>query len=548
MAKQPSEGAATGWPRASRALADHDRLKRADVPVLPSGLRTRPAPFVRFVDSLGLHLTNGQRVLARVVFDGVDPIDLPPGELAIARQMLGPDVDRIPSTARRVNVLRLGRGSGKTTLAAASALHVMLTADLSSAGPGDQPTVITIAPTRRTAQLSVSMAMGLVEQTQALRSRLLSANTEGFSLRRHDGRRVAFRALPKSRGGAAARGMSILSAIFDEAEFLPNEELAAAAVTDRELLSSIMPRLMRGGRVILISTPWPTLSMTAELFENNHGHPLTALAARAPTLLMRDNDPNLAEIVEGERLRDPVNALREFDCVNATQGAAFFDGDQISQAISHAPLVATGSRRVSVGLDLAFRGDSSTLVAVERQGEQLVVVRVEERRPVPGAPLAPSVVVGEFAQIARELGADSVVCDGHYIDSVREHASKLAGIGVHEGAKNMRDKERMHVHTREMLREGKLVLPQHLKLLAQLRAVRSRPLPGGGMSIVSDRSLGGHGDLVSALVQACYFDRRFGTLGRPTAERTEFTAGKSARADAVVGSRGRINDSSRSRW
>ena len=219
-------------------------------------------------------------------------------------------------------------------------------------------------------------------------------------------------------------------------------------------------------------------------------------------------------------------------------GAAFFDIEQIAGAVMHAPLAYTGSGRTSVGADAAFRGDSSTLVAVERQGERLVVVRVEERRPTKDEPLAPSKVVADFAQIAKSLGAYEIVCDGHYIDSIRELAAK-SGVQAILGPMNVRGKERMHIYVRDLLREGKLVLPDHPKLLAQLRAVKSREQPGGGMSIVSDRTAAGHGDIVSALVQACFHDRRFGQLGAPAATRTEFTAGATRGAPLPV--RGRFS-------
>jgi hypothetical protein len=44
-------------------------------------------------------------------------------------------------------------------------------------------------------------------------------------------------------------------------------------------------------------------------------------------------------------------------------------------------------------------------------------------------------------------------------------------------------------------------LPNHGRLLAQLKAIIAKPTPAGGLSISSPRRVnGGHGDLVSALV------------------------------------------------
>src|SRR4051812_170315 len=102
----------------------------------------RPVVFTTFaLRTLALRLTLGQRVLCRVAFDGVEPCDLRGDERSIARRIFG-DVDTIPPAARRIMALLLGRGSGKTTIAAAYALYVMLTADVSACGPGDVPTVV----------------------------------------------------------------------------------------------------------------------------------------------------------------------------------------------------------------------------------------------------------------------------------------------------------------------------------------------------------------------------------------------------------------------
>jgi hypothetical protein len=62
-----------------------------------------------------------------------------------------------------------------------------------------------------------------------------------------------------------------------------------------------------------------------------------------------------------------------------------------------------------------------------------------------------------------------------------------------------------HTWARALLHEGRLRLPNHPRLLQQLRDVVSKPTPGGGLSITSSRRAGtGHGDLVTAMVLAVY--------------------------------------------
>jgi hypothetical protein len=221
-------------------------------------------------------------------------------DLEIARQMFG-GIDTVSPGARRVQAHVLGRGSGKTTLASAFGLYTCLTADVTSCGPGDVPVVVIVAPDKKTAGLSVRMALEMAKANADIQRLLQSESSDGFTLRRPDGRLVGFEAFAASRGGSSVRGRSILSFVLDEAQFFRSDDAGAFVVNDRDIYRALIPRLMSGGRGILISTPWPTETLMGELFAKNFGSPSTALAARAPTLLMRDGDPHLARIITEER-------------------------------------------------------------------------------------------------------------------------------------------------------------------------------------------------------------------------------------------------------
>ncbi|HSN24961.1 MAG TPA: hypothetical protein VLT45_01715, partial [Kofleriaceae bacterium] len=62
-----------------------------------------------------------------------------------------------------------------------------------------------------------------------------------------------------------------------------------------------------------------------------------------------------------------------------------------------------------------------------------------------------------------------------------------------------------YVLTRKLLHEGKIEIPDHPRLIRQLKDVVAKPLPGGGIQISSPRKAdGSHGDLVSAFVNAVW--------------------------------------------
>lgn len=467
--------------------------------------------FTRFAERvLRLRLTRAQYVVARVAFDGVDPKDLDGGDRELAMEIFAIPLETVPAGARRTHVWRFGRSSGKSLLAAARVVHRMLVADLSRCGPGDQPTALVIAPEKHLAQIAFRAGKALLHGSPELVPLIVRETAETITIRRPDGLLATFMVVPKSQGGRAARGRSLIEVLFDESEFMPAAN-PAAAIQDAEVIDAVYPRLLPGGEAILASTPWPAISRTASVFEANYGKPSTALAARGATLLLRNNDPQTIADRDAMMAENPHKALREYDCIITDAEGGFFESTAIDRA--KAGSVTPQRHHASSGIDLAFRSDASALVVLERQGDKLVEVHTEMVVPKPDAPLKPSVIVGSFAAAARSFGCRELVADGHYIESAREHAAG-SGVSVVSAPSGPGAKEQSFLYVRDLLREGLLVL-QDVRLIAQLKSVLGIPQPGGGIRIVLPRRSGaGHADLVSALVVACAYDRRHGPLLR----------------------------------
>lgn len=462
--------------------------------------------FVDFMrDELGVPLTLGQRTLARVCYDGANPCDLPADERAVALEMFG-EVDRFPSIVRRVQAQRLGRGSGKSTLCAAGGVWRMLTADISSCGPGDVPTCVVVAPDKPTAKLSVRMAIELSKRSPRLASRIEAETSEGFTLRRPDGKRAAFEAFAAARGGASARGRSIIEGTIDEAEFMRSDS-GSYVVTDRDVAAAILPRLIRGGTFRFLSTPWPVTSLAGELFDKNFGAPATALACRASTLVMRDHEPQLAADIAMELERDEENARREFFCESIAGGVDdFFASSAIEAAVDVSlalPIAPTNAHRISIGVDLAFERDASAICVVGWIGERVTLLALEEFRPTRAVQLVPSEVFDRFTVIAKEYGAKTIVSDVHYQAALREHLGRN-GITLEQAPGGAEGKAQVHVAARTLLHEGRARIPRHQRLIAQLRGIRAAKTAGGGISIRSARRAGDHGDIASAFLLALY--------------------------------------------
>jgi len=470
-------------------------------------------PFHDFCEEvLHLHLTTGQKVVAKVAFGEWDPADLEEPERSLAIEMFG-GIERLADkTARRYVLLRLGRGSGKTTLCAAYSVYEALTHDISRCGPGDVPYVITVAPDKETAKLSIRMARELIRGNQLLERLVVSDTDHLISMRRPDGRMVRIEAFAASRGGYAVRGRTIISFLLDEAEFFTsNGEGREYAVNDKDIFRALKPRLLRNGRGMLVSTPWPVETLMGEMFEENWGRPVSALAVRATTLMVRGDDPDIQAMVEDELKKDPENARRELFCeLDGTYGGEFFDVNSLQMSLDQVyefPQAFNPKWPVAVGCDFGFTRDSSAVVVVQNDGTYYRLVYAEELRPKPGNPLKPSAVVEKFAAIAKRYGVSAVVADGYYREAIYEHLSKH-NIGLVDAPAGTKGKAETFQRTRSVLHEGRIRIPDVTigrRMVQQAKMVSSRAAPGGTVTIKIPRKIGmGHGDIVSAWVLAVH--------------------------------------------
>lgn len=451
--------------------------------------------------------------MAKVCFGELSPQDLEGEERELAREMFG-GVDEFSATIRRTIVMEMGRGSGKTTLSAAWLLYSALLTDMSSCGPGDVPLSVCIAPDKPTAKIAIEMVREMMRNNQLLERLIVhdkvNSTAPSITIRRPAGgpgagRLVRIAAVAASRGGASIRGRSILSFLLDEAQFFASDEFTAA-VNDRHIYGALAWRLVKGGKGIFISTPWPVETMMQELMADNFGHPRTAVAARATTPVMRSNSPEVLEMIEQEMIKDPENAAREIFCQMTFGGSgSFFDESAIAtSAVPYKELPPHDLWPTAIGCDFAFKRDSSSIYVVQYDGEKYRTAYYQEIRPKPGAPLKPSEVCEEFAKVVKRYRCHGVITDGHYEEAIKEQLGKF-GLHIIPAPANESGKSETYVRTKSVLHEGLCEIPDDLRFKNQLKMVRGIPKAGGGISIKTPRRAGmGHGDLVSSWVLAVH--------------------------------------------
>jgi len=421
----------------------------------------------------------------------------------------GCELADLPREPRRTVGVRAGGRGGKTSrLLAPKALHAAWTVPLPTLRPGEVASSLLIAPDLKLARQALSFAVGYVESSPILSRALVEPPTkEAIELRRPDGKRVRIEVLAAGgRGARGVRGRTLVFAGLDEACFFFDEQ--SGVVNDADVYRAVLQRVVPEGQVWPVSTPWlADVGLLESLLAKNWRTHLNALVCTAGTRALNQNwDPD-GTIERDLREQDPDAAVREIDGEPMSGGAGvFFDPASIAACIDETMVLPGPLDGVPVafGVDLGFVSDSSALVGVTREERARVVV-VEELRPEKGAPLKPKGVIDTFASTTRLYGADSWCADGHYRESAREHLEPH-GIDFVDAPGGRDGKAEAYVHAKKLMAETRVRLPNLPRLLAQLRQIVSRPVPGGGIVITSPRRRGGggHGDLVSAYVNALW--------------------------------------------
>ena len=450
-----------------------------------------PRAFLGFCEWLGVELTPGQSELARVCFDGVEPVDR---DLAAA--IFGANV---PLGRRRVVAAVCGRRAGKSyVLVALRMVHGMLVRDVPKLPAGIRAVAMITAPRDSMRREALRYAIGAVESKAELRAMLVGKPTaDEFTLRRPDGKLVSFETGVATAGATGARGRWFTDFVLDESAFFRD---ASFKVNDEELFNGGIAALLPGGQMIVTSTPWAEAGLLYRLWKDRPGD--TAVA-HAPTLVLNDSDVT-REIVAQAEATDPDNAAREFGAKFMTTGTTvFFESSTIDASLTEDPFELQPGDIVAAGADFGFRSDSSALLMVALRGDMLHIFDGTEERPEEGAPLRPGVTVKAFVDCIDKR-CDYLMADGHYREAITEH---LETHGLNFAAAPLTPAD-THVRARMVLREARLrihPLPFRDRLVQQMREVHGKPTSGGGMSITYPRwAKGGHGDLVAALVLAMW--------------------------------------------
>lgn len=437
--------------------------------------------------------------------DGIRPTTI---DDAQSEEHFGCSLAELPRKRLNGVVVRAGGRGGKTSrLLAPKAIHAAFTVPLPTLSRGEHAVALIVSSELVFAHQALSFVKGYIEDSPELRACVVGEiGTEKLTIRRpHDGKLVDIRVRAAGKGGKGGRGATLVFAGLDEACFFDSE---GAAVSDKEIDRAVLQRLVPGAQRWMVSTPWVEgEGALEELMAADFGRHEHNLCVQAPTRALNPTwDPD--HTIEAPlREADPENAAREIDAKPLSGGVStWFSKDALEAAVVDS-LPQLGAyvphREYFAAGDFAFKRNSSTLAIVAKDGDTLTLVSLREIKPEPGAPLKPSAVCAEFAADLKRFRIGEVACDSHEREEVNDELASfgISAVPLPEGQAGKIDQYKA---ARTAFHEGRARMPKHQRALTQLKAVKSKPLPGGGLSITSPTRAGAHGDIASAIVGALW--------------------------------------------
>lgn len=442
--------------------------------------------------------TPAQQALYATLFDHA-PVANGEMERALFGEFTGP----VPDLARLTSVNVKGARIGGTRFGALAGVQRGFAVTADALAPGEPIYVVFIAPDTRLSAQALNFARLALHASPGLAECIVSDGAEQIKCMRPDGRQLIFRTLPASASGTTLRGRWYAWVQFVEGAHFHDADYA---VNDADLYGAAKVRIVPGGMILIESTPWVESGLMFELFRDNFGRPRTAMIARAPTRLLRTDDPAMLATIDAEFERDSENAAQEYGAVFLSAGVGiFFDSRAIDNCVDESLPVDAPRGRSSAGADWGFESDSCALALAWTEEASVCVGSLDEEQPKPGAPLAPGDVVGNFAVTLKDRACASVMSDAHYRQSVIEHLTPH-GLVLDDAPTGQEGNAAVWLKVRELVNSKRLRLPRHQRLIAQLKAVRSRPRPGGGLQIILPRKgkNSGHCDLAVAMALAVW--------------------------------------------
>jgi hypothetical protein len=396
---------------------------------------------------LGLPASAHQRLACRAIQGGKLPHVAPMSrwgpeveERTGSRYMLGP-VEHLEQP--RVVYLIVGVRTGKSLIAALSAIKAGLSCDLSGLRHTNEAVRVSVLSLRKDlAQVIREHIDGIIERSPLLQQLVIPGATDAdrISLMHPTGRRIEIMVVAGARTGAAVVSRWSAGVIVDEAPRFAGAN--DAKVNFEDLMSASLTRLVPGAQFLAIGSPWAAYGPVYDAVQKYWRRPADGtlvIRSAAPPWFMGWWTPQLIDEIR-ESPQGPVSykadVLGEFvelatDALSAADIEACRGHEQMlpfNPTLVHVAGMDPGMRRNAWTLVIA-RWAEVTLPEPDDKGKpvkaaQLEVVLVRQWLPPPDGALDPEGVLAEMAPLLASYGVSTVYTDQHCAVPIRTLAQQ----------------------------------------------------------------------------------------------------------------------------
>ena len=286
----------------------------------------------------------------------------------------------------------------------------------------------------------------------------------------------------------AARGYSTCLVILDELAFMRDEQSANPA---QEVVTSILPGLIPGARLLGISTPYAKFGYLWQVFREHYGKADSdILVWKADTTTM--NPLYDRALIKRLSARDPALAA-EYAAEFREDVSTFLHLELIEASMVRQQALPEPGRAYTAFVDPSGgRSDSMTLAVCHIEGEKIILDRMVERMP----PFDPTQVVQEFSGLIKAYGLRSATSDRYGGVWVSDSFQKQ---GIRMDPAELSASE-IYLNFAALLSSGRIELVEDERLTLQLQTLERRTGHSGRDSV--DHPAGLHDDLANSVAGA----------------------------------------------
>jgi Terminase large subunit, T4likevirus-type, N-terminal len=395
---------------------------------------------------------------------------------------------QLPTHVVRELWIIAGRRSGKSRMAAAVLVFLALFRRHKLAA-GEQGFVLCLSASRPQADLIFRYALAFIQESSVLRKELISSSSEEIVLR--GGVTIAVH----TNSFRTVRGRTLLACVFDEVAFWRDE---TSATPDLEVYRAVIPSLAAsGGMLIGISSPYRRIGLLATKHRDHFGQDdPDVMVVQSPTALL---NPTIdLGIIEKASQDDAEAAESEWLGNFRNDLSSFLDDAVIDSAIEHGrphELPPRQGLKYFCFVDPSGgRHDAFCCAVAHREGDRVIIDLVRGRSP----PFDPQQVAGEYVDLAQSYGVRTLTGDNYAAAWVSE-TFKRAGASF-DAAKF--PKSKIYLNVLPLFSRGLISIPDHPKLLRELRLLERRVHRSGADSV--DHGQGGGDDYANAMAGAAW--------------------------------------------